>query len=159
MDATRVLEQHSDTVYRLAFSQMRTKHDADDVFQDVFLALVAKPRQFADDEHIKAWLIRATINRCKTLKASSWVKRTVPLEEADSLTYETPEQSDLSEYLELLPQKYRAVIHLFYYEEMSVAQIAQLMKARESTVRTWLTRARGILREKLGGHFNEESQE
>jgi RNA polymerase sigma-70 factor (ECF subfamily) len=159
IDAEKVLQQHSDMVYRLAFAQMRTKHDADDVFQDVFLALVTKSRRsdyFADDEHLKAWLIRATINRCKTLKTSAWSKRTT-LNELEAVTYETPEQNDLSEYLDMLPGKYRNVIHLFYYEELPVAEIAELLDARESTVRAWLTRARAILRKKLGGHFHEEA--
>jgi RNA polymerase sigma-70 factor (ECF subfamily) len=159
--ATRALEEYSDTVYRLAFAQMRTKHDADDVFQDVFLALVSKPRSFSNDEHLKAWLIRATVNRCKTLKTSAWFNRIVPLTELETtaVTFEQDCENDLSEYLALLPQKYRAVIHLFYYEEMPVAQISKVLKAKESTVRTWLTRARAILREKLstkGDYFNEE---
>jgi RNA polymerase sigma-70 factor (ECF subfamily) len=151
------LENHSDMVYRLAFTQMRTKHDADDVYQDVFLALVSKERLFSDEEHLKAWLIRATLNRCKSVKTSVWFKRSVPLDTVGEIAFETEEQSDLSEYLELLPPKYRSVIHLFYHEDLPIAQISKILSAKESTVRTWLVRARAILREKLqGGHFHDE---
>jgi RNA polymerase sigma-70 factor (ECF subfamily) len=156
----RALDLYSDTVYRLAFTHMRTEHDAQDVFQEVFLALISKPRSFTDDEHLKAWLIRATINRCKSVKMSAWWRRTAPLEEAalESVSFAHKEENDLHEYLSLLSGKYRSVIHLFYGEEMTITEIANTLKAKESTVRTWLTRARVILREKIqeGGYFNEE---
>jgi RNA polymerase sigma-70 factor (ECF subfamily) len=143
------IDIHSDMVYRLAYSYMRNVHDAQDVFQDVFLRLIAKPRSFKDPEHLKAWLIRATINRCKSLATSSWFKKTVPLDEAAQIAFQTEEENSLQEYLSLLSGKYRTVIHLFYGEEIPVGEIAKIMKAKESTVRTWLTRARAILREKL----------
>jgi RNA polymerase sigma-70 factor (ECF subfamily) len=83
----------------------------------------------------------------------AWFRKTEPLD--DSLEAETGIENDLSEYLALLPQKYRGVIHLFYYEELSVKQISEILGAKESTVRTWLTRARSILGEKLrGGSLN-----
>lgn len=149
-----VLGKYSNMIYRLAFSHMRTKHDAEDIFQDVFLSLISKPRAFNDEEHLKAWLIRVTINRCKSVKSSAWYRRTAPLEE--SAVFETVQENDLFEYLSLLPVKYRTVIHLFYYEDLPVKQIAEILKAKESTVRTWLTRARAVLREKMkGDYFNE----
>ncbi|MCL1822702.1 MAG: sigma-70 family RNA polymerase sigma factor [Oscillospiraceae bacterium] len=151
------LEKYSDTVYRIALTQMRSKHDAEDVFQDVFLSLVSKPRTFNDDEHMKAWLIRVTLNRCKSVKTSAWFRKTVSINDyEDSIIFEAKEEIDLFEYLKLLPQKYRSAIHLFYGEKLSVKQISKILNARESTVRTWLTRARAILREKLKGeYFNE----
>jgi RNA polymerase sigma-70 factor (ECF subfamily) len=157
---SQALDLHSDMVYRLAFSHMRNEHDAKDIYQDVFLRLISKPRSFKDAEHLKAWLIRTTINRCRSVYTSAWFRKTMPFDEslAESLVFEAREENDLFEYLSLLSGKYRSVIHLFYCEEMSISQIARVMKARESTVRTWLTRARAILREKLqskGDCFNE----
>jgi RNA polymerase sigma-70 factor (ECF subfamily) len=159
----RALDTYSDMVYRLAFSHMRSTHDAQDIFQDVFLSLTKESRSnrhFNDDEHIKAWLIRATINRCKSVRTSAWFRKTAPLSEAETacatVEFQTSEQDDLFEYLSLLSGKYRSVIHLFYCEEMSIAQIGKVLKAKESTVRTWLTRARKILKDKLeGGDLNE----
>ena len=143
-----VIEKNSNMVYRLALSQMKNKQDAEDVFQDVFLRYIAKPRTFESEEHRKAWLIRVTINRSRSVWAA-WFRKTEPLD--NSLVAETTAENEISEYLAMLPQKYRSVIHLFYYEELSTKQISEILDAKESTVRTWLTRARSILREKLNG--------
>jgi RNA polymerase sigma-70 factor (ECF subfamily) len=161
--AERALALYSDMLYRLAFSHMRTVHDSQDVFQEVFLRLISKPREFNDDEHLKAWLIRATINCCKSVKTSAWFRKTTSFDDslADTLVFAEKEENDLFEYLSLLSGKFRTVIHLFYCEEMTVSEIAAVLKAKESTVRTWLTRARAVLRKKLernnlkGDYFNE----
>jgi RNA polymerase sigma-70 factor (ECF subfamily) len=142
-----IIDRHSGLVYRLALARTGSAHDAEDVYQDVFLALISKPRVFNDDEHLKAWLIRVTVNRCRSLLSSAWRRKTQPL--TDDIPYQTREQSDLLEYLSPLPPKYRAVIHLFYGEELSVEQIGRVLHAKPSTVRAWLTRARAMLKEKL----------
>ena len=142
-----VIEKYSHMVYRLAFAYVKTKHDAENVFQDVFLRYISKPRSFESEEHRKAWMLRVTINLCKSLLSSSWKRKTVPLD--DTLSYQTKIDSDLSEYLALLPSKYRPVIHLFYYEELTTKQISEILHAKESTVRSWLSRARAILAKKL----------
>ena len=147
-----VIEKYSNMVYRLALAQMKTKHDAEDVYQEVFIRYISKPRTFESEEHRKAWLIRVTINLCKSL-CSAWFRKSEPLDE--TMVFNTKEESDLYEYLILLPKKYRSVIHLFYNEELSINEISGILNAKESTVRTWLTRARSILREKLGGGFND----
>ena len=153
-----VIEKYSNMVYRLALAQMKTRHDAEDVFQDVFLRYISKPRVFESEEHRKAWLLRVTINRSKTL-LSAWFRKNKSLDdESESLVFETAEQNDLFEYLTLLPQKYRSVIHLFYNEDLSIKQISEILDAKESTVRAWLTRARAILRKKLNGGFPDESK-
>jgi len=147
-----VIDKYSNMVYRLALAQMRNKQDAEDVFQDVFLRYISQPRTFESEEHRKAWLIRITINRSRSIWAG-WFRKRKPFN--DLFVAETNTESDLSEYLSLLPQKYRSVIHLFYYEELSVKQISEILSTKESTVRTWLTRARSILRKKLeGGPLN-----
>ena len=143
-----VIDKYSNMVYRLALAQMKNKQDAEDVFQEVFIRYISKLRTFESEEHRKAWLIRVTINRSRSLWAA-WFRKTEPLD--DSLVAETSVEDDLSEYLALLPQKYRPVIHLFYYEDLSIKQISEILDAKESTVRTWLTRARSILGDKLKG--------
>ena len=150
-----VIDKYANMVYRLALAQMKTKHDAEDVFQEVFLRYISKTRTFESEEHRKAWLIRVTINQSKSLW-SAWFRKTGPLD--DAMVFETKEENDLYEYLTLLPQKYRSVIHFFYYEELSVKEISETLNAKESTIRTWLTRARSILKEKLKGGFHDGTE-
>ncbi len=144
-----VIKFYSDMVYRLAFSQMKNKTDADDIFQEVFLRYIKKHPQFENEDHRKAWLIRVTINCSKKFWASSWLKKIEPLDE--TITFEFSEENDLNFELQKLPSKYRTVIHLFYYEDLSIAEMSTILKQKPSTIRTQLTRARrklkGILKE------------
>ncbi|WMJ24116.1 sigma-70 family RNA polymerase sigma factor [Paludicola sp. MB14-C6] len=147
-----VISQYSAMVYRLALSQTKNSSDADDIFQDVFLRYIKNAPNFDSEEHRKAWLIRVTLNCCKNLWNSSWRKQTTELDE--SLAFETPEQYELYHTICSLPKNYRAVIQLFYYEDLSIEQISQILKAKPATVRTWLTRARGLLKEQLKGEID-----
>ena len=146
-----IVDKYSSMVYRLALTHIGKKHDAEDVLQDVFLDYISKPRVFNNEAHRKAWLIRVTINKCRSLKSSAWFRKTQPFDEL--IPFEEKEEIDLYEYIIQLPLKYRSVIHLFYYEDMTTKQISNILKSRESTVRTWLTRARAILKTKMGGDF------
>jgi len=148
-----VINEYLSMVFRLALAHMKNKHDAEDITQEVFLRYISKSRTFTSEEHRRNWLIRVTINRCNSLW-SAWFRKTEPLSE--SLVFEEKEHNDLFEYISLLPHKYRTVIHLFYCEGLSIKQISDALGAKESTVRTWLTRARAILREKLKGEFFNE---
>ena len=139
-----VIRNYSDTVYRLAFARTGTKHDADDVFQEVFLRYVKKKPVFKDEEHRKAWLIRVTINCSKKLWNSSWRKMTQHLE--DNIIFEEEDSNYLYHELQKLPPKYREVIHLFYYENMSLEQMSIILNRKNATIRAQLTRARGMLR-------------
>jgi len=151
-EAEEAVRIYADMVYRLAFSQVRNKSDADDIFQEVFLRYLKKLPRFGSEEHRKAWLIRVTVNCAKKHWSSAWNKRVVALE--DNLASPPPEENGLSEALERLPPKYRAVIHLFYYEGYKVEQIGRILKLRQSTVRTRLTRARVQLGAMLKGEFD-----
>ena len=146
-DPEQIIKTYSDMVYRLAFARTGTKEDADEVYQEVFLRLLKKRPAFESEEHCKAWLLRVTVNCSNTLLTSLWKKRTVVLEE--DLPFEEKESLELYRELSELPQKYRDVIHLFYYEELSVSEIADILHRKESTVRTQLTRARTMLKEIL----------
>lgn len=147
--AESVVNRYADMVYRLAFAQVRSKSDADDIFQEVFLRYVKRRPELESEEHRKAWLIRVTINCAKKHWSSAWVRRTVPLEEQGF--FELPEENGLAEALQILAPKYRTVIHLFYYEGYSTAEIGSAIGVGDSTVRTWLTRARARLAELLKG--------
>lgn len=140
----KVIQYYSDMVYRLAFARTGTKHDADDIFQEVFLRYVKKKPVFQEEEHRKAWLIRVTINCSNNFWSSLWNKKTQEI--SDEMLFETEESINLYFELRQLPPKYREVIHLFYYENMSLEEISLSLNRKNSTVRTQLTRARAMLK-------------
>ncbi len=149
LDKEDTIRRYADMVYRLAYAQTRSKSDADDVFQEVFLRYLQKKPHFDSEEHQKAWLLRVTVNCSKKHWSSWWFRHAVPLE--DNIPFQEPLENDLDEALKTLSPAYRTVIHLFYYEGYSTAEIAQITSSRESTVRTRLTRARRQLAEILKG--------
>ncbi|MBS7527827.1 sigma-70 family RNA polymerase sigma factor [Fusibacter paucivorans] len=142
--AEAVIKCYSNMVYRLAFARTGTRHDADEIYQEVFLRYIKKQPVFENEDHRKAWLIKVTVNCSKKLWGSAWKRKIVPLEE--TLPFETKEAIDLYNELQQLPTKYREVIHLYYYEDMSTEAIAESLERKSSTVRTQLTRARAMLK-------------
>lgn len=146
-DTAEAVARYGSAVYRLAYAMTRSRSDADDVFQEVFLRLHRAAPAFVNEDHQRAWLLRVTANCAKRLLASPWRKRALPLE--DVYAYTEPESSAVDEAMAQLPGKYRAVIHLFYYEGYQTDEIARLLGRPPSTVRAQLTRARQRLRELL----------
>jgi len=146
-DTTGAVDRCGQAVYRLAYALTRSRHDADDVFQEAFLRYHRAAPAFETAEHEKAWLLKVTANCAKTLLLSPWRSRTVALE--DVYAYQDPEASAVDEALKQLPPKYRAVVHLFYYEGYQTEEIAQILGRSPSTVRAQLTRARRKLKELL----------
>lgn len=198
-----VIRRNSDMVYRLAYSLVKTRTDADDIYQEVFMRYLKARQVFESREHEKAWFIRVTVNCCKNYWKSPWIRRRAVFreetamqdrgyienrdyiitdcelasEETDCVMVDSgmasveagctmagaglefeeteaasgSEEQRLIEIVKQLPEKYRIVIHLFYYEEMSIEEIGKITGTKVSTVRTRLTRARRRLKEKLGG--------
>ena len=144
-----IIERYAPMVYRIALSRTRTPADAEDVMQEVFLRLVRKRPEFRADEHCKAWLLRVTVNCAGDLHRAVRRRRTVPLEEGAWVP--GPEPDGILEAVLALPEVYRLPIHLFYYEELSVAEIAALLGRSEGAVKTRLSRARDLLRAQLKG--------
>ncbi len=148
-----VVDTHGPMVYRLAYARTGTTADAEDIYQEVFLRYARHQNELTDAEHLKAWLLRVTINCCAKHHASPWQQRTQPLNE--QLT--APEPADGSDVLAAvlsLPDKYRTVVHLHYFEGYSTAEIAQLTQTRDAAVRKQLERARGLLRAALKGAYH-----
>lgn len=156
--ATEILmEQYKDHLFAVAFNICKNAADADDVVQDTFLQYHITDKQFENEQHIRAWLIRVTINKAKNINMSFWRRAGIPLEDyMETLTFETPEAEDLFEEVMKLPEKYRIVIHLFYYEDYSIREIAQIINATESNVKVRLTRGRRLLRKVLKEEWNDE---
>lgn len=153
-DINKIIEKYSDMVYRIALTRTGCVENAEDIFQDVFVKFSEKNPKFENEEHEKAWFIRATINMTKNMNNSSWNKKIITLDE--SIAFETKEENDVFSVVCQLPQNYKTVIYLSYYEGYKVKEIASLMKTREGTIKTWLFRAREILKEKLEGGFENE---
>ncbi|MDF2675670.1 MAG: polymerase sigma factor, sigma-70 family [Clostridiales bacterium] len=149
-----VIEKYSTMIYRIALSNLKSRHDADDIFQEVFLRYFKNNMKFNNEDHIKAWFIRVTINCCKKYWSSSWVRKTEPLD--DTLVFEMPEENLIHATLLELPAKYRSVLQLFYFEEMSVDEISKILKIKPATIRMQLTRGRLMIRDKLKGDYFDE---
>ncbi len=147
-----IIKAYSNMVYRLAFSQTRNRSYADDIYQEVFMRYIRNKLQFETEKHRKAWFIRVTVNCCKKMWVSAWMKKIVPLNE--TISFEMKEETNLHYELQKLPMKYRAVIHLFYYEDLSVEAISEALNQKPSTIRTQLTRARYKLKEILKEDYN-----
>ncbi len=144
------VERYGDTIFRLAYSYLKNRADAEDVMQETLLKLYRAGEPFESPEHQRYWLVRVAVNECKKLLRSPWRRRTDPLEAApETAVWDSPAQSELFQQVMALPTKYRAAIYLYYYEGYAVREIAALMGANPSTVQTWLMRARGQLKKNL----------
>ena len=149
-----IIDNYSDMVYRVALTRCGNVENAEDVFQNVFMKLSEKMPKFKSEEHKKAWLIRVTINFSKNINMSACNRKVITLDE--NMEFETKEESDVYSVVCDLPQNYRTVIYLFYYEGYKVDEIAKLMSSTSGTIKTWLYRARDILKTKLEGGFENE---
>lgn len=140
----RIVETYLDEVYRTVFCYCKNKETAEDAVQNTFLKLLnTKDTQFKDEKHIKYWLIKVAVNECKNMWKSFWNRNKVSFEELDTdLSYRDKVHEELAEILEKLPKNYRVVIHLYYYEEYSVKEIATILGISESNVQVRLKRAR-----------------
>lgn len=144
------MERYLTMVYRLAHARTGSVQDAEDIAQEVMLRLSRHERSIQSEAHLKAWLIRATANRANSLFRSAWRQRTLPLEEAIPAEEPHSSRSDaLTEALRALPPKQRVVVHLYYYEEMRVDEIAEALGVRPDAVKMRLSRARAALRRRL----------
>lgn len=140
-------------VYGIALTQLKRKHDADDVFQEVFLTYFSSDAEFTDEEHKKAWLIRTTVNFCRKSNFSSWRLRTVSLNDTDGSEDEfilrTDEETRVFEVLRSLKPRYKTPLYLYYFEDMPVEKIAESLGIKKETVRKQLSRGRQMMKERL----------
>ena len=150
---TEIVQRWKDTVFRLAYSYMKSQSDADDITQNVFLKLYQSGNTFASEEHIRNWLIKVTSNECRSLLRSWWRKGEDIEQYAEKLSLE-PRQKELLEDVMQLPEKYRIPIYLFYYEEYTSEEIGEILHLPAATVRTRLARGRKQLRIRLGEDEN-----
>jgi RNA polymerase sigma-70 factor (ECF subfamily) len=144
-------------VYRLCFTYLKNAADAEDATADTFVRLLQSAPAFAGGEHEKAWLLRTAINICKDNLKHWWRKRADWETVSDTLeTKSVLADADVTAVVLALPERYKAVVYLYYFEGYTAAQIAALLRKPSSTVRNHLHEARGLLKERLGDDFDEE---
>ena len=140
---------HMDEIFRLAFSCLKSKADADDVTQTVLLRLYESKKAFESEDHLKHWLIRVTLNECKKHWRSPWSRTEDFSDYAGTLIFEDAVDHDLFDAIMALNQKYRVVIFLYYYEGYQIEEISHILKRPRGTVGPQLKRARQQLKKAL----------
>ena len=150
---------YGDMIYRVAYHGLKNRPDAEDVMQTVLLKLFESKVEYTSQDHLKHWLLRVTVNESRKLLRSFWRRTSVPLEEwRDGPVLEDPEKEELFRAVMGLEAKYRLTIYLYYYEGCTVSEVAAAMKAKPSTVQTWLLRARERLRRELSQEEEKEGE-
>ena len=144
--AKRLVNLYADMILRISYQYLKQTCDAEDICQTVFLKYLTANMTFDSMEHEKAWIIRTTINACKDHLKSAWFRRTAPLDDAAQVVAPVVPDSWLLDAMKGLPEKYRLSLYLYYYEEYTAREIAQVMGVSESAVGQYLARGRRKLR-------------
>jgi len=152
MQTEVLVKRYQQNMFAAALSACKDPQDAEDAVQEVLLAYHTSGKDFESEEHIRAWLLRVAINKAKNMRMSFWKKHKVSLEDyMESLSFETEQESGLFEAVMDLPEKYRVVLHLFYYEDFSIREISKILRRTENTVKSQLSRGRAMLKESFKG--------
>ncbi len=151
----QMYQRNVDMVYKLCYIYLKDSVDAEDAVQSVFLKLLKSHIIFNDLEHEKAWLIVAAKNYCKDVFKSWWRQKRVDFDNLPEISsqVEDKQTTEVLSKLLALPQKYRIVVHLYYFEAYSTREISELLGTNESTIRTQLQRGRERLKIDLGGEY------
>ena len=156
-EINRAIEEYADMIRRICFLHLKNEQDTEDIFQNVFPKYLLWEGSFNDQSHEKAWFIRVTMNACTDFLRSLFRRKSVPLDEiAETAAEDTDSESfELLSQVLTLPPKYRDVIYLFYYEGYTAGEIAGILQKNVNTIYTLLSRARALLKQKLGGESIE----
>ena len=153
----KLIEEYQNSLYVAAFSICKNNHDAEDVVQDTFIKYISKNNDFESKEHIKAWLLRVAINLAKNKMTTFFRRKVIPMEDYMlDIAMPSEDSNNLLNTVMSLPQKYRIVIHLFYYEDYSVKEIADILKISPDNVKTRLTRGRKQLKIMLKEEWKDD---
>lgn len=145
MELKDIFERQHKRVYRIAMLMLNNVSDAEDAVQNVFLKYIEKGSSFEDIEHEKAWFITVTRNYCKDQLKNFW-KRNVDMGDIPEQIQEEEQDNELLEHIMKLPDKYKEVIYLFYYEDYSIKEMSKILDRKESTIQTQLKTARDKLK-------------
>ena len=157
METQALAETYRDRLFAAAFQVCGNAADAEDAAQEALLRYHISEKQFESEQHIRAWLLRVAINCAKNLSRSFFRRNTVPLETyMETLEFDSGESQEIFREVMSLPEKYRLVIHLYYYEDYSVAEIGRILGLTESNVKVRLSRGRQLLKKALQGVWDDE---
>lgn len=152
LTAETALKEFSNVVYRVAYSFAKHEADANDIFQDVFMRFMKYgiDKEYDSLKHAEHWFVRVTMNVCHTFISKAKRRREVESEGLN--TYDAParDYSIVTQSIQELDEKYRIVLHLFYYEEYKIKEIAEILNENENTIKTRLARAKKALKDKVG---------
>ncbi len=148
---------YQSNLFVVAFNICKNAQDAEDIVQETFVQYYTIRKEFESEQHIRAWLIRVAVNKAKNVTRTFWRRNKVSIEDyMETLTFETPESENLFETVMRLPEKYRIVIHLYYYEDYAVREIADILKLSESNVKIRLSRGRALLKKILKEEWDDD---
>lgn len=148
---------YQSSLFAAAFNVCKNAQDAEDVVQDTFVQYYTSKKEFESEQHIRAWLLRVAVNKAKNITRTFWRRNKLSIEDyMETLVFETPEAETLFETVMRLPEKYRIVLHLYYYEEYAVREIAEILKLSESNVKIRLSRGRAMLKETLKEEWDDD---
>ena len=152
-----LIDKYKNNLFVIAFNICKNVQDSEDVVQDTFIEYISIKKEFETQQHIRAWLIRVAINKAKNKNRLFCRRNCLPLEDyMETLTFEQQESSELFETVMKLPEKYRVIIHLFYYEDYSVKEISDILKMTQSNVKVRLLRGRLSLKNTLKEVWEDE---
>lgn len=152
-----IFRTHGNRLYSAAYAICQNREDAEDAMQDTLMRYSAAKKEFESGEHVKAWLLRVVINRARDIRSSFWRKNQSDWqEEMANIPFEEPGDSRLFQAVMELPETYRAVIHLYYYEDYDIREIAGLLRCPGGTIKSRLSRGRALLKQKLKGDWNDD---
>ena len=156
-DFEQTFERNNKRLFLIALSFTANQYDAEDILQKTFLKLLQTKTEFESDEHIDKWLTFVTVNESKNFLKSAFRKKNTDFEEySATYSFDCEKSEDLFNAVMALPKKLRTVIHLFYYEDLPIKEIADMLNIRQSAVKTRLCRAREQLKIELGDDWNDE---
>ena len=146
----QLIQLYQNNLFTAAFNICQNQMDAEDAVQETFVQYYTSRKEFENEQHIRAWLLRVVINKAKNINRTFWKKNKCSLEDyMETLSFPDSQSRDLFEEVMKLPDKYRIVIHLFYYEDYLVREIAEILKLSESNVKVRLSRGRALLKDSL----------
>lgn len=148
----RKYQEYKPLIYKIAYMYVKNQSDADDITQNVFIKYLTSDKTFNDDNHEKYWLIRVTINEAKNFVSATWKKRVVLDNDYIDRVSSNDQKNEQNSYFEVissLDSKYKDVITLYYYEDFSVEEIADILKVSPSCVKKRLERAREKIKKEI----------
>ena len=154
IDTEQVIATYKDRIFAIGLTMLK---NPDDAVQETFLRYHTYKKDFESKEHIESWLYKVAINKAKDIQRKFWRRKQVSMEDyMATIPFDRSQDEELFQAVMALPSKYSIVIHLYYYEDYSIKEIAQQLKLNEGNVKVRLSRARQLLKKQLKENWNDE---